>query len=478
MPHFLEIGGIMAILIGHASIDENGKSRGGKAGDQTKKEVCTRKWYNKGWDFVLRCKDKSRADRIAIACENACVNDNIGYDQNQRNALDKQASKVNYDLSKIKTPCGCDCSSLMAVCAWSAGIFVPYTKTGNAPTTSTMRHEFLSTGEFDILTDFKYLISDNYLKRGDILVKEGSHTVMALENGARATESKIGVDVSSYQGDIDWYLAKKSGIEFAILKVIRKDLNPDKQFENNWKGCTREGIPIQGVYNYSYATTVQKAETDARKVLEVLNGRKVMVWLDVEDNCQINLGTSLIAIIDAYKEVIESAGLKFGVYTGESFYNSYIKPYEKLNCLLWIARYGKNTGIMDLKYQPQVTGMIGWQYTSAGRVNGISGGVDMDVWYESVEHIPSSSLTYKNPYPEPGRLLYKKTPMMRGNDVKWVQAHLVDHKCLPSFNAKGKNNIDGVFGTNTDTAVRKFQKTSGITVDGKVGAVTKAYLKA
>lgn len=467
----------MAILIGHASIDENGRARGGKAGDQTKKEVCTREWYNKNWDFVLRCKDPEKAEKMAVSCEKGCANDKIGYDQNQRNTLNTQAKKVGYDLSKITVRCETDCSAFMSVCAQTAGINIPY-NSGNAPTTSTMKNAFLSTGEFGVLTDFKYLISDNYLKRGDIQVKTGSHTVMALENGGKATMSKIGVDVSSYQGNIEWDTAKTSGIEFSILKIIRKDLNPDKQFENNWKGCMDAGIPIQGVYNYSYATTEEKAIMDAHAVLDILNGRKTMVWLDVEDDCQKNLGTRLISIINAYSDVITGAGMSFGVYTGEFFYNSYIEPYGILKCPLWIARYGKNTGTMDLKYQPQVLGMIGWQYTSAGRINGISGNVDMNVWYEGIENVSGELSHYGNPYPEPERLLYKKTPMMRGEDVKWVQKRLIDKNFLNNLNSKGKTNVDGLFGKDTDLAVKKFQRQSKITIDGKVGAVTKAYLKS
>ena len=88
-----------------------------------------------------------------------------------------------------------------------------------------------------------------------------------------------GIDVSSYQGNIDWSKVKWAGVQFAILKIIRKDLNPDKTFEQNWKGCTDVGMPIQGVYNYSYATTVDKAKTDANKVIQTLNGRKTFVWL-------------------------------------------------------------------------------------------------------------------------------------------------------------------------------------------------------
>lgn len=173
----------MAILIGHASIDENGRARGGIAGDQTGREVCTRQWYSKPWNFVLRCKDSKKAEKMAKACEKGCSNNNIGYDQNQRNSLNAQAKKVGYDLSKISTPCECDCSSFMTVCAQAAGINIPYNG-GNAPATFTMQSAFLSTGEFEVLTDSKYLTSDSFLKRGDILVNISHHTAMALQNGA------------------------------------------------------------------------------------------------------------------------------------------------------------------------------------------------------------------------------------------------------------------------------------------------------
>lgn len=195
---------------------------------------------------------------------------------------------------------------------------------------------------------------------------------------------KKGIDVSSYQGIIDWMAAAKDGVEFAILKVIRRDLSPDKQFESNWNGCHAAGIQVQGVYNYSYATTVEKAKNDATRVLEILAGRKTMVWLDVEDRCMEGLRSRLINIINAYADVITGAGLPFGVYTGQYFYNTYIKPYGGINYPLWIARYGKNNGKYDEKYYPQVAGMIGWQYTSKGTVAGISGYVDMNVWYDDI----------------------------------------------------------------------------------------------
>lgn len=178
----------MKALIGHASIDERGKAKGGASGDQTGKEVCIREWYNKLWSFALRCKEKTRAEAMACACERACKNENIGYDQNQRNTLRTQAKKVGFDLSKIYAKCETDCSAFMSVCAEAAGINIPYNK-GNAPTTSTMKDAFMSTGKFELLTDKKYLASDKYLNRGDILVKPGSHTVMVIEGGEYGEKS-------------------------------------------------------------------------------------------------------------------------------------------------------------------------------------------------------------------------------------------------------------------------------------------------
>lgn len=194
----------MAIKIGHASIDENRKIKGGSAGDQTGKEVCTRSWYTTGWEYVLRPKTKELAEKSARACEKGCANSNIGYDQNQRNTLNTQAKKVGYDLSKITTKCETDCSAFMTVCALAGGADINYGN--NAPTTSTMKTRFLLSGDYELITLSKYLTSDKYLKRGDILVKAGSHTVMALEDGAGLqsttvyTRKQFVKDVQKYIG--------------------------------------------------------------------------------------------------------------------------------------------------------------------------------------------------------------------------------------------------------------------------------------
>lgn len=199
------------------------------------------------------------------------------------------------------------------------------------------------------------------------------------------------VDVSSYQGIIDWRKVKASGIDGAILKIIRKDLKPDRQFENNWQGCGMAGMPVVGVYNYSYATTVTKAKSDAQRVVSILAGRKIKVWLDVEDKVQKGLGRTLIDIIRAYQTVIEDAGLAFGVYTGLSFYNSYIKRYSDLiNCGFWMARYpsSKKVSVTSMPTENKKPAILhimeGWQFTSQAIIPGISGDADLSIWYEAV----------------------------------------------------------------------------------------------
>lgn len=204
----------MAIRIGHSSCDENRKARNGKAGDQNGGEVTIRNYYTADWDFLLRCKDKNKAEIMARACEAGCENENVGYDQNQRNTLRTQAKAVNWNLTKITTPCECDCSSFMAVCAECAGINIPYSD-NNAPTTSTMRNAFKATGMFDV---FSAAVKK---RRGDILVNAGKHTVMILDDEEESTKY-----FKKYTGDSDSIVDALNGIgdksTFTYRKLIAK----------------------------------------------------------------------------------------------------------------------------------------------------------------------------------------------------------------------------------------------------------------
>lgn len=188
----------MEVRIGHASVDENGRANSGTAGDQNGKEVLIRSWYSKPWNVLLRPVRADLAEKSAAACEVACANTNIGYDQYGRNTLHTKAKAVGFDLGKIVDPCECDCSSLMHVCAMAGGANLTYGSNGH--TTRTMVKEFVASGDYVKLTGSEYLTSSRLLKRGDILVKEGSHTVMVLDNGADVapTEPKPEIAVTHY----------------------------------------------------------------------------------------------------------------------------------------------------------------------------------------------------------------------------------------------------------------------------------------
>ena len=169
-------------LIAHASIDETGKIKNGVAGDQTDKEVCTRSWYNKPWNCVIRFTDAGMREKVARCMEMAARNNHIGYDQNQRNTLLNKARKYNYDVSRVTEDCETDCSALVSVACMYAGVPESFlTLRGNCATTRTLRQILKATGEVEIFTTPLYTQRTEKLLRGDILLKEGSHVAVVVE---------------------------------------------------------------------------------------------------------------------------------------------------------------------------------------------------------------------------------------------------------------------------------------------------------
>ena len=191
-----------------------------------------------------------------------------------------------------------------------------------------------------------------------------------------------GIDVSAWQGKIDWKTVADYGMGFAILRITEAGNVIDNYFEQNFSECRKYNIPV-GAYKYSYAMTVAEIQSEARKVVEVLNGRKLQypVWLDLEWNNQRSLGAEQIhKLAEAFEKIITAAGYKFGIYCNVDWYLnvicSHLKKYD-----FWIARYpSDDNGTLMERYRPDAG--IGWQYTSKGRVPGITGNVDRDVFYK------------------------------------------------------------------------------------------------
>lgn len=205
------------------------------------------------------------------------------------------------------------------------------------------------------------------------------------------------IDVSSYNGTVNWEKAKAYGCQEAILKIIRKDLKIDNGFNRNYQACNENEI-AWGVYNYSYATTATKAKSDMELVCDILDKIDKThfvygVWFDLEDKMQASLSKAKIAeIINAAQAVVESRGYKFGVYTGMSYYNEHIDR-KQIKCQnWWIARYYQGDKRMQIATNPNqekkpVAANIAWQYTSKGRFpkiisSGNSGNFDLNVLYK------------------------------------------------------------------------------------------------
>ena len=205
----------MAVRVGSARIDENGKAYGGAAGDQTGKEVSTQSWYKhkKGWR-VFRALDPETALKIARFMEAACANPLIGYDQWNRHTLYNAIRDKGFDLSKLTKKVETDCSALVRTALAYCGIHVPEAfRTGNMP------KYLLDSGAFVELKGAKYTDQSAYLGAGDILVtKTSGHTVVVLDNGPK------------YEGSVqpkEYVLGErllKNGAEGADVKVLQEYL--------------------------------------------------------------------------------------------------------------------------------------------------------------------------------------------------------------------------------------------------------------
>lgn len=196
-----------------------------------------------------------------------------------------------------------------------------------------------------------------------------------------------GIDVSAWQGQIDWKTVAAYGMDFAILRITEAGNVIDEYFERNYTECQKYNIPT-GVYKYSYAMTIAEIQSEARKVVSVLNGRKLHypVWLDLEYNNQRSLGAENIhKMAEAFEKIITAAGYKFGIYCNVDWYMnvicSHLKKYD-----FWIARYPANDdGWLQERLRPDFG--VGWQYSSKAKIPGINGTVDRNVFYKDYKEV-------------------------------------------------------------------------------------------
>lgn len=196
--------------------------------------------------------------------------------------------------------------------------------------------------------------------------------------------SKVGIDVSKWNGEIDWDRVQNAGVEFAIIRAgyrgsVTGSLVEDPYFKANMRGAAASGLPV-GVYFFTQAVNEVEAVEEASAVLQLIREYHLdyPVFIDTEgaggngraDNLNVEVRTR---VCEAFCRTIANAGYTAGVYASRNWYNHYLYTNQLDNYCIWLAEY-RSVPLYQGYYQM-------WQYTSKGSVDGIEGNVDMNVSY-------------------------------------------------------------------------------------------------
>ena len=212
--------------------------------------------------------------------------------------------------------------------------------------------------------------------KGNSSVTTDFYTYFGTKKESDSMEMK-GIDVSVHNSAIDWNKVKAAGIQFAILRAgyDRVASQKDGKFEKNYKNAKAAEIPV-GAYWYSYAVTPDKARLEAQVCLEILKGKQFEfpIFFDQEEKKTLDTGKeNCSAMIHAFCEGLEKAGYWVGLYTSCSCLSTHIEDDIKARYVIWAAEWASK-----LNY----SGSVGiWQYSNKGKINGISGDVDLDTAY-------------------------------------------------------------------------------------------------
>lgn len=184
-----------------------------------------------------------------------------------------------------------------------------------------------------------------------------------------------GIDVSKWQGNIDWTAVKNDGVQFAMLRASYGSSTVDPTFETNYQNAKANGIAV-GAYHYSYATTLEKATTEVNFFLSELQGKQFEypICIDIEDSSQRKVDQeTLTQIALLYLDKLSAAGYYPIIYTSKTWFTSVLDDTQLTSYDHWLSQWSSS-----ITYSGAVAI---WQYTSNGTVSGINSRVDMNTSY-------------------------------------------------------------------------------------------------
>ncbi len=206
--------------------------------------------------------------------------------------------------------------------------------------------------------------------------------IQKLQN--TTSNSKVGIDVSKWNGNIDWDKVKNAGVEYAIVRAGYRgsktgSLVEDPYFATNMKGAAASGVPV-GIYFFTQAVNEVEAVEEASVVISLIREYKIdyPVFIDTEGAGGNGRADGLdpetrTLVCEAFCRTIKNAGYDAGVYASRNWYNNNLYTERLDDYIIWLAEY-RSTPLYQGYYQM-------WQYTSKGKIDGIDGNVDMNISY-------------------------------------------------------------------------------------------------
>lgn len=226
-----------------------------------------------------------------------------------------------------------------------------------------------------------YWLDDDFTCANPTVAKHlGTYkSVVVPEADKNKDGGQLGIDVSKYQGNIDWAKVAKDGVRFAILRSGSQDNNGpyvDPYFEKNYTGAKAAGLKV-GAYVFTYGKTEDEQNKELNVWLTALQGKTFdyPVFVDVEAD-QLKNVSNLTNLVKRMMDILDQKGFIPGWYSYTNFINSYIDANALKDYPLWIADYRDSIGYKG--------DYMMWQYSSSGTIDGISGDVDLNLDYSGI----------------------------------------------------------------------------------------------